>query len=192
MSNSLYVRRLLGLMVLLGALALMAVVYRYFSRSDQSKKHHSSPAASVDLALKTLHFTESTAGQKMWELFAASGEYNKSADLSTLKDLRFIVFRAGKIGPVTVTASHGEYAHGAKVVTLSENVLAKGEDGISFETSRVNYDSERRVFNTSAPVRLVDGGLDVKGVGMELKMDRQEARIHSQVEAVIYPGKSRK
>ncbi len=191
MANSLIVRRLLGLFVLLGALALLVVVFRFFSRNGQHKMQVATPAASVDLALKSLHFTESDPGQKLWELFAASGEYNRGADLSTLKDLRFIVFKSG-IGPVTVTARRGEYLHGARKVTLIDDVSARSEKGITFDTSRITYDTGRRTFTTAAPVRLMDGRLSVEGVGMSLDVESQKAHIQRQVSATIYPGKSEK
>src|SRR5512145_1785938 len=180
MANSLYVRRLLGLFVLLGVLALLLVVFRYFSRSSQHQKNVAAPAASVDLALKSLHFTESVSGRKAWELFASHGDYSRAADRSTLKDIRFIVLRSGKGGPVTVTAKRGEYIHSTKLVTLMEDVAAKGEDGLSFDTSRISYDTEGRIFKTSAPVRFVDGRLAVEGVGMELNTSTQKAHIQKQ------------
>lgn len=191
MANSIYVRRLLGLFVLLGALALLVVVFRYFNRSGQHKMQVKPPASSVDLALNALHFTESDSGEKAWELFAVQGEYDKAADLSTLKDLRFILLKA-KSGPVTVTARRGEYLHAAKRVTLIDDVVARGKGGIAFDTSRITYDMTRRTFDTAAPVRLVDGRLTVEGVGMDLNVGDQKAHVHRQVTATIYPGKSDK
>jgi LPS export ABC transporter protein LptC len=190
MANSLFVRRLLGLFVLLGALALLVVVFRYFNRSNH-KKQVTLPAASVDLALKNLHFTESGDGQQVWELFAAEGDYNRAADLSTLKDLRFIVLKA-KNGPVTVTARRGEYLHAAKKVTLIDDVVARGKDGMTFATTRITYDTGRRTFATVAPVRLTDGRLTVEGVGMDLDVDKQQAHVRGQVSTTILPGKSTK
>lgn len=192
MVNSRYVRRLLGLFVLLGVSALLLVVFRYFSRSSQHQKHVAAPAASVDLALKSLHFTESVSGRKAWELYASHGDYSRAADLSTLKDIRFVVLRSGKAGPVTVTAKRGEYLHSTRVVTLMEDVVARGEDGLSFDTSRISYDTAGRIFRTSAPVRFADGRLAVEGVGMELDTVTQKVRIQRQVVATIYPGKSDK
>lgn len=189
MANSLYVRRLLGLFVLLGALALGVVVFRYFSQSGRQRPQVSAPA-SVDLAMKSLHFTESSADRTKWELYAASGEYSKSADLSILKDLRFILFRAGNAGRITVTAKKGEYAHAAKKVTLSGNVMAEGTDGVSFETPKISYDSARRIFRTDEHVRMTSDRMAVEGVGMEFKMNDQTAHIQSRVEATIYPEKA--
>lgn len=191
MSNSLFVRRLLGLFVLLGAIALLFVVFRFFNRNGQQKKQVTTPTASVDLALKSFHFTESDSGQKLWELFAAQGDYNRTTDLSTLKDLRFTLLKSG-IGPVTVTARRGEYHHAAGKVTLVDDVVAKGERGIAFDTPRITYDTGRRTFATTAPVRFVDGRLSVEGVGMDLDVEGRTAHIRKQVTATIYPGKSDK
>jgi LPS export ABC transporter protein LptC len=191
MVTSTFVRRLLGLFVLLGALALLVVLFRFFNRSSQHKMQVKPPAAAVDLALSSLHFTESDGERKVWELFAAHGEYDKTADRSTLQDLRFVVLKAGS-GPYTVTARRGEYLHGAKKVTLIDDVVARGEGGVAFDTPRITYDTERRTFTTSSPVRLVDGRLTVEGVGMNLDVGSQQAHIQRQVSATIYPGKNDK
>jgi lipopolysaccharide export system protein LptC len=73
-----------------------------------------------------------------------------------------------------------------------EDVAARGEDGLSFDTSRISYDTGGRIFKTSAPVRFVDGRLAVEGVGMELNTATQKAHIQKQVVATISPGKNDK
>jgi len=192
MANSRYVRRLLGLFVLLGVIALIVVVFRFFNRSSQQVKHAESPATQADLVLQNIHFTESVSGRKAWELFASHGDYSKAADLSTMKDIRFVLLKSARAGQVTVTARRGEYRHAAKVVTLMDEVAAKEDTGLSFETSRISYDTERRLFKTAEPVRLVDGRLSVEGVGMIVNTEKQTAHIQKQVVATVFPGKNAK
>lgn len=192
MANSRYVRRLLGLFVLLGVIALIVVVFRFFNRSSQQGKRPESPATQADLALKSIHFTESVSGRKAWELFASHGDYSKAADLSILKDIRFVLLKSARSNQLTVTARRGEYRHNAKVVTLMDEVAAKEDSGLSFETSRISFDTDRRIFRTAEPVRLVDGRLSVEGVGMIVNMEKQTAHIQKQVVATVFPGKSGK
>jgi LPS export ABC transporter protein LptC len=192
MSKTLHLRRLLALFIILSAATLAIMVFRYFSKAAYKENHRPSLQSSVDLALKTIHFTESSGGGIKWELFAAKGEYDKSAELSTLQDIRFVIKQVERYGNLVVTAREGQFAHASKKVTLAGDVLAKNDKGASFETSRITFDSGKQLFKTVEKVRMMDGGLTVEGKGMEMSMENKEARIMSQVTATILPGKLQK
>lgn len=189
MPRSLSFRRILGFVILVAAFATIAVIIRYFIDSSGKDKKGFSKSFQADVSIKTIHFTESQQNQKKWELFAQSGIYDKPKEKTSLEDVRFIVERDLKNGPVTVTAKHGEYLHSPKTVHLSGDVLAKTENGMTFETSQASYDSAKRVFTTKEKVRLTDAALSVEGVGMELFVDRQLAVVNARVEATVYPVK---
>ena len=74
-------------------------------------------------------------------------------------------------------------------VDLEGNVLAKTKNGMTFETSQINYDSEKKRFTTKEKIRLTDAALTVEGTGMDLSVNSQQAIVKSQVEATVYPGK---
>jgi len=185
-------RRILGLVILVAAVATLVFIIRYFMDSAGKDKKSLSRSFSTDLSMKTIHFTESNQNGKKWQLFARSGIYEKSEAKTSLENIRFIVEREPKNGPVTVTAEHGAYLHSAKTVQLSGNVLAKTDDGMTFETPRLNYDSTRQIFRTNDRIKLTDAALTVEGVGMELSVDRQQSVIRNQVEATLYPGKRKR
>jgi len=189
MSKSLYFRRILGFVILLAALATIAVIIRYFINNAKNDNKNSSKSVSSDITMETIHFTESHQNRKDWELFAHSGIHDKPKEKTSLADVRFIVERDIKNGPVTVTAKQGVYLHTPKTIHLSGNVLAKTENGMTFETTQINYDSAKKTFMTKEKVRLTDAALSVDGVGMDLFVDRQQAIVKSRVEATVYPGK---
>ena len=189
MPRSLFFRRILGFLILVAAFATIAVIIRYFIDSSRKDKKTSSSSIQTDVSMKTIHFTESHQNQKKWELFAQSGIYDKPKEKTSLEGVRFIVERDLKNGPVTVTAKHGEYLHSPKTVQLSGDVLAKTENGMTFETSQITYDSVKQTFRTRGKVKLTDAALTVEGVGMELMVDRQLAVVNTRVEATVYPGK---
>jgi LPS export ABC transporter protein LptC len=192
MLSSLFLRRLLGGILLAAVAALAVAIVIYFIRSSlrESKSVERSPA--VELALKSIHFTESDASVRKYELFAASGEYDKVTDTTSLTDIRFVVERGVKDGPVTVTSRHGEYFHASKNVNLQGDVIARTKDGTTFETSKVMYNSTSRVLSGNDRVKLVDAALTVDGIGFDLKVDSRETRVHSDVTATIYPGKRKR
>jgi LPS export ABC transporter protein LptC len=192
MRNSLIVRRLLGALILVAVTALVIIVARYFINNLHRDRKAALRSAAVEVALKKIHFTESSDAARKWELFAESGEYDKATDRSTLKDIRFVLERTGKGGPVTVTARRGEYAHASKNVELQGDVFARTEDGMTFATPSVSYQASSRTMRGSDRVKLDDGSLTVEGNGFDLDIDRREARIHSNVTATIYPDKRKK
>lgn len=182
-------RRILGFMILLTTAATIVVVIRYFIDNARKEKKNLSKSVSADISMTTIHFTESQGSLKKWELFARSGVHDKTAEKTSLEDIRFIVERDGKGGPVTVTSKSGEYLHIPKSVQLSGNVLAKTKDGMTFETTKISYNSPEQTFSTKERIRLTDAALSVEGVGMDLFVDRQQAIVKKQVEATVYPGK---
>ena len=188
MLNSLLLRRLLGGILVVALLVVVVVTVRFFMESSMRDKHSPSSQPGVDIGLKTIHFTESEAGRKKWELFAENGEYDKASEKTTLSGIRFIVASDQK-GPVTVTAGTGEYFHHSKKLILKGGVDARTEDGAFFETPGVAYNSKTRTFSTKEHVRFADNGLEVEGVGMDFMVDGFAARVHSMVSATIRPDK---
>lgn len=189
MRKSLYFRRILGVAILLAAIAIVAMVIHYFTANARNESKSSSSALSRDVSMETIHFSESHENRKKWELFARSGIHDKAAEITLLKDVRFIVERDDKNGPVTVTAQHGEYRHKLKTIHLAGNVLAKTDNGMTFETAQIDFDSVKKVFVTKEKVRLTDAALIVEGVGMDLYSDRQQVIVKSRVEATVYPAR---
>lgn len=192
MLKSNYFRRILGFVILVAAVATLVLIVRYFIDNARKDKKSLSRTFSSDITMKTIHFTESHQNGKKWELFAQNGVYDKLKEKTSLEDIRFIVERDSKNGPVTVTAKHGTYLHSAKIVQLSGNVLAKTVDGLAFETPRLDYDSAKQMFSTKDRIKLSDEALTVEGVGMDLWVDRQQSIVRNQVEATVYPGKRNK
>ena len=189
MRSSILARRLLGLTIVVAIAALTIVIVRYFITSHFKNSSVESKSAAVDVALKSIHFTESDSAGKKWELFAANGAYDKANDRSSLEVIRFIVANRHSSGPVTLTARHGEYAHASKNVLLKGDVNAVTADGASFTTTVINYDSARRTMRTDAMVKLSDATLSVEGEGFDYNLDTGIATMHRRVTAVITPGK---
>lgn len=189
MRNSLYFRRILGCTLTVAIVATVAVVVHYFTGATQKDENQVSGSQSTDSSMKTIYFTESHQNRKKWELFAQSGIHDKASELTSLKDVRFVVERDPKNGPITVSAQSGQYQHKTKTVRLEGDVLAKTANGMAFTTSQIDYNSVSKLFTTNGKIRLTDAALTVEGVGMEIYSDRQQAIIKSRVDATIYPGK---
>ena len=192
MRSSTLARRLLGLTILVAIAALTIVIVRYFVTSHFKNSSLENKSAAVDVALKSIHFTESDSTGKKWELFATNGAYDKEKDRSSLEEIRFIVEKKQSNGPVTLTARHGEYAHASKNVLLKGDVKAVTAGGATFTTTVISYDSAKRTMSTAERVKLSDAALSVEGDGFDYNLDTGIATMHSRVTAVITPGKREK
>lgn len=192
MLNFTHIRRILGFIILVIAAATLAMIIHYFiDNSGKGGKPLSRPL-SADITMQTIHFSESLQNKKKWELFAQSGIHDKSNEKTSLEDIRFIVERDTKNGPVTVTAKHGNYLHKLKIINLSGNVIVRTDDGMTFETTQISYDSEKQAFSSKNRIKLTDSALTVEGVGMDLLVGKQQSIVRDQVEATVYPGKRKK
>lgn len=189
MRSSTLARRLLGITIVVAIAALTIVIVRYLFTSHFKNSRPEKKTAAVDVALKSIHFSESDPTGKKWELFAANGTYDKASDRSSLEEIRFIVEKKLSSGPVTLTARHGEYSHASKNVLLKGDVKAMTADGTTFNTTAISYDSARRTMSTNEKVKLSDAALSVEGVGFNFNLDTGIATMHSSVTAVITPGK---
>ena len=187
MAYSFLLRRLLGGILIVALLVVVAITVRFFIESSRRDKHSLPKQFSADVALKAIHYTENDAGRKKWELFAESGEYDKTAEKSTLSGIRFIV-ESDQKGPVTITAKRGEYFHSSRNLILRGEVMARAEDGAFFKSPGLSYNSKSRTFSTKEHVTFADKGLSVEGVGMDFTIDGFAAKIHSRVSATLYPG----
>lgn len=192
MPKTSYFRRILGFLILIASAAVIIVIVRFFINNAKPEKRALPKTDTPEISMKAIHFTESYQGRKKWELFAASGEHDKSMERTTLQKIRFIVQDSGVKGTITVTAGDGEYLQSTKIITLNEKVNARSEDGMTFKTEKIIYDSNTLIFHTDMAVRLTDDALEVKGVGMELSTDKGYTLLKSGVEATITPQKRKK
>ena len=190
MQTNRYLRRLLALFVV-GAAVLLVVVIGRNRVGKQPALVTRQPflPKGVDLSLHQIHFSESQGNSRKWELFAASAAYDKTADVSRLEKIRFVVARGQHFGSLVVIADRGEYYHASKDVLLVGNVQAEGEKGFHFEAGQVHYRASQSSLATPGPVRLSNGPLRVTGVGLELSTDTGQAHILHQVEADIVPAR---
>jgi LPS export ABC transporter protein LptC len=178
------IRRLLVILASLTALFVVATIaFRMHQGGAPALKVPKLPLQ-VDVSLQRVHYTETKQGVKRWDLSADRAEYNKASDSTTLSGVRLIVTGKGATGDLQVTADHADYHNGTRDVLLSGNVHGQSGSGIDFTTSRVTYVAARSQLETKEPVRFVDSGLLLEGVGMEFQTQTRKFKLLKDVSAV--------
>ena len=182
------IRQLLAILIGAAALAVVVLIGRHFWQRQGEGQPMVGPSSLADATVSQMHITESRGGQKRWDLTAATAEYDKAADRSSLTRLRFMVFGQHSVGPMTITADRGDYHHATKDLHLVGNVRADNGKNLSFATDKVTFVGGSSLLTTTERVTLTDGNLRVEGVGMELQTNEKQVRILKRVVATITPG----
>ena len=185
------IRRFLAIVASLAALLVVATIAFRMHRAGGAARKVPKLPLKVDVSLQRVHYTETKAGLKHWDLSADRAEFNKETDSTTLTGVRLVVAPEAGTGELQVTAERADYRNGTRDVVLSGNVRGKSGSGIEFSTSRLTYVAARSQLETGEPVHFSDGGLQLEGVGMEFQTKTRRLRLMKDVSAVYRPQGAR-
>lgn len=186
------IRRFLAITAILAALLVVATITFRMQQAAAPKSKVPKLPLQVDVSLQRFHYTETKQGAKSWDLSADRAEFNKQADTTTLTAVRLVVAGGPAIGDVLVTADRADYRNSTRDVILIGNVQGKSSKGLQFFSTRVNYIAARALLETGEPVRIVDAGLELEGVGMEFQTQTRRFKLMKDVRAVYRPQGARR
>jgi LPS export ABC transporter protein LptC len=181
------IRRFLAITAILAAVLLVATITFRMQQAAAPKSKVPKLPLQVDISLQRFHYTETKQGAKSWDLSADRAEFNKQTDTTTLTAVRLLIAGGPASGDVLVTADRADYRNSSRDVALIGNVQGKSSKGVQFSSNRVNYSAARRVLETGEPVRIVDAGLELEGVGMEFQTQTRRFKLMKDVRAVYRP-----
>lgn len=152
----------------------------FISQNQPEKK-------SIEQKMKGVHLVENDHDTKGWELLSeeAVGEGTESWTLKKVK----VQFYSEDDSSFTVTGDVGEVDGPSKNMLIRGNVITQSENGYTFLTNQLKYDSERKVLYTedsvtmSGPPDKRGGGFNLVGIGMEIKVPSNRMKIMNQVRA---------
>ena len=190
MHNLNKIKRFLAIMAALASVLLVATIAYRIRQGEPPKKGERKLPVQVDVALQRVHYTETKAGVKRWDLSADRAEYNKGTDTTTLSGVRLVV--AGgpdtpDTGEMVITADKADYHNATRNVTLIGNVHGVGQKGMEFSAPKVDYLAAGSLLKSGDRVRLVDGGMELEGVGMEYRTQTRRFKLMKDVSAVYRP-----
>lgn len=186
MPNNNNIRRLFGAGLLLAVLSLSVyIVLRQRQAGPANVETQQAPRAEV--TVKGVRFTEEKGGRNVVDLTAATGDFDRTRNVTRLSGVRVAFIGEKPRDGITVTAADAEYDNATRDVRLSGSVLAKGASGAEFRSERLEYVAARGVIRTADQVTLVDENLRVEGVGLECTVQGRDVRIMKDVTAQIAP-----
>ncbi|MFZ4856197.1 MAG: LPS export ABC transporter periplasmic protein LptC [Desulfuromonadaceae bacterium] len=181
-----YIRPLLALLVTAAIIGIATVVIR--DGSQESKPVTSAVQQlpqNIDIALKKARFSEIQDGLLVWELIAERAEYDKTGDITYLKDIRMEFQKTPSQGAITVTADSGEYFITKNDILLKGNVHVVTDEDARFDTEIITYTGSLNQFTTKAPVKFRQQRIQLTATGMDLGVKSQTANFKSLVVASI-------
>jgi LPS export ABC transporter protein LptC len=181
------IRRFLAIAAALASLLVIATILVRMQKGETPKLAVRKLPVQVDVSLQKVHYTEVKEGVKRWDLSADRAEYNKQTDTTSLVGVRLVVAGGAGMGEMQVTADRADYRNDSRDVTLIGNVQGQSSKGIKFSTSRMTYVAARSQLETAQPVRFIDAGLELEGVGMEFHTQTRKFKILKDVSAVYRP-----
>jgi LPS export ABC transporter protein LptC len=174
---------LLGIVGLFVALVGTLLVVRGRGlKADQSEL----PPSVADYRLKEILLREESRQGTRWLLQADQAEVFEQAGRTSLK--RIVISVEEKDRTWKATGDEGDITEGTKDVELRGNVVVQSSDGLKLETSRLHWDGKAERVWTDDAVTVSRPGLEVKGRGLEVKVDEQSLSMSGRVRAVLTPG----
>lgn len=186
MSKNNKFRHLLGWGLLLAVLFLSVYII--------VKQRHAGPvndatqqAPRAEVTVKGVRFTEEKGGRTVVDLVAATGDFDRTRNVTRLTKVRLVFSDERPRDAMTVTADDAEYDNATRDVRLRGSVLAKGANGAEFRTEQLEYLAAKGVVRSAGRVSLADGNLHLDGVGLEGTVPGRSFRIMREVTAQIGP-----
>lgn len=179
------IRLVLAASVMVAVVGIVTAVSLKGSKSVPPEPVSRHLPQNIDVALHKARFSEMRAGTVVWELVADQAQYDRDGDLAYLSGIRMEFARSATAGTIVVTGERGEYSVRKRNVKLSGKVRVTAENGVSFETEKLDYLAERSRFVCPQQVRFHHHRLDLVASRMELDVKTQAARFHDAVEATV-------
>ena len=182
-----YIRSLLALFVTAVIIGIATVVFRNVSQESKpvpSANQQQLPQ-NIDIALKKARFAEIQDALLVWELVAERAEYDKTGDITYLRDIRMEFQKTASQGAITVTADSGEYFIAKKDIFLKGNIHVVTDEDARFDTEKITYLSAVNQFTTKEPVIFCQQRIQLTATGMDLDVKSQKANFKSLVAASI-------
>ena len=174
-------------LILFAILAVFFIVAAFvikYNGDNETREARDSVASEADMTIKNIHYVKTHLGIKEWELEASSGQYFRNKKISIFKNVRIKVFlKDGK--PMTLIGDEGKVTTDSRDIKVWGNVIASSEEGFQFYTQSLEYCSEKRSIFTNDKIAFFGNGIEVRGVGITIDVDRQRFFVLNDVATTL-------
>ncbi len=173
--------------IILVIFTVIGIFMTNYGDKDSREDIFYSDISDADMTIKNIHYTKTNRGIKEWELKASSGQYFRDEDQATFKDLMVTVFlKDGK--PLTLVGDEGRVATDSRDVEMEGNIVVHSGDRYEFHTESLKYSSEERRVFTPDKIAFTGFGMEIKGVGISIDIDRERFFILDNVSTILRPA----
>ena len=144
-------------------------------------------APNAEVTVKGVRFTEEKGGRNVVDLTAATGDFDRTRNVTRLSKVRVVFTGEKPKDGMTLTAADAEYDNASRDVRLSGSVLAKGASGAEFRSERLEYIAAQGIIRTADRITFSEENLRVEGIGLECTVQGRNVRIMKDVTAQIGP-----
>ncbi|MGZ3743095.1 MAG: LPS export ABC transporter periplasmic protein LptC [Pseudobdellovibrionaceae bacterium] len=136
--------------------------------------------------VKGLHLVETHLGHRDWELFSAAAEGYKGKAAWELENVKVLFYNKEKVS-FTVTGDKGSSDGKSKDLKIKGNVVVRSENGYTFKTSLIFYNSKARQIispeklTMQGPKDEMGDGFVLEGSNMLVLVDESRMTINRNV-----------
>jgi LPS export ABC transporter protein LptC len=143
-----------------------------------------SAGSQVDLAIWGLHLTETKGNELLWEIEADSAHMYQHQQSAQLKNIKLTLYQEQE--PVLwLEGERAELNMESRDAAIEGKVVARYQDGLTFETDSLNWWNQRRLLSTPDKVRITKPHIQIQGRGLEADIGSERLRINNGVTTII-------
>jgi LPS export ABC transporter protein LptC len=139
----------------------------------------------ADLAMQTIHYTETRDGERIWSLQADSAAHDLETGRARVENIRMTVFDS-RNGDIGITARTGHLDLQQRQVQLTGNVEVKTTLGQILKAEDLLFVDAERTVRTEGLVAVVAPDYQVSGVGLIYQIDTRRMQLLKQVDAKFF------
>ncbi len=137
-------------------------------------------------AVERFHLKETIGGNLQWELSAKKGIINGESVRLYSPHLDFFSTRGSST--ITLISTEGLLNTRTKRISLPNKVVVTTDDGVTFVTSDLRWDSLKKILTTNKKISIKKGNFCIEGYGLNLSPDDGVVTIHRNVKIILNPG----
>lgn len=141
------------------------------------------PSTPADYRVKEVRIQERGSGDAEWKLEATLAEVFQQQGKTRMKNVTITILEPDRSW--TVTGDEGELLDSTKSVSLRDNVVLVGSDGLRLETRSLQWLAKERRVWTDDPVTIFRDGAVIEGRGLEVSMGEERTSVKGRVRATF-------
>ncbi len=153
--------------------------------SDKAATSNLGSEEDVDQKITAFSISGTTKAKKKWSIEGESADVLNS-NIIKLKSITGRCYLKDDI--ITITADEGKFNRESNKVQLSENVIAKTENGVTLKTEHLNWNAEKEYIWTDDFVEITRDKIKITGYGASGYSTLEKVKLDKNIKINIEPS----